>query len=193
MNRRLSPRQHAAASLSILVLLLLAVYLGVIEPALKSRGEFRDRFEELQFQHARLNHSIERMQSLRSEIGRLKKTQPDQGGFLEEKPDALAAADLQNTIKDLVSNSGGNLISTQVVMNQGKEIFPDIKLKVHMRGTINAMQKLFFDLGNNQPVLLMDNVLIQSRNTGTRRVRPDVDQLEIRFDVTAYVYKSETS
>lgn len=190
MNRRLNPRQHTAASLAILVLLLLAVYFVLIAPAVKSRSDFQGRFEELQFQYTRLNNSINRMEALRREISQLKKTQPDQGGFLENKPDALAAADLQNTIKNLVSNNDGNLISTQVIMNKDEEIFPDIKLKVHMRGTIEALQKILFELVNNQPVLFMDNILIQSRNTSGRRVQRDADQLEIRFDVTGYIYKS---
>ena len=194
MNLQLTKWQHAAVSLILLFVLLLVVYMVFIKPAVTGRVEFYDRLEELQFQYEKLSNSINQTGALKAEIASLKSDKPDQAGFLEEKAEALAAADLQNHIKNLISNNGGNLISTQVIQTQENEIFPDITIKVHMRGNIETLQKILYELHSTQPVLLLNNFLVQARNINRRsRIRQNEDQLEIRFDITGFIYRSDLS
>jgi hypothetical protein len=191
MNSKLKKWQHAALSAAILLVLSAVVYVLFIEPAVSGRVEFYNRLDQLQFQYQKLSNAIDKTDALRTEIIALKQDKPDQSGFLEEKVETLAAADLQNRIKNLVSSFDGNLISTQVIQNQEDTIFPEITIKVHMRGDIETLQKLLYELRSSQPVLLVDNLLIQARNVNRRRrIQQNADQLEIRFDITGFIYRT---
>ena len=44
----------------------------------------------------------------------------------------------------------------------------------------------------NRPLLLLDNLLVQKRQRGDAAGGRDADELEIRFDVTAFIYQSQS-
>lgn len=191
MSPGLTQRQHAAASLFVLLALLFSAYIFLISPAISERARFHDRLAELRFQYEKLAHTIGRVDDIRAELERLSSSQPDQTGFLEQKQEALAAADLQKHINSLISVTGGNVISTQVLRSAPEEtLFPGITIKVHMRGNMESLQELLYRFKTGQPVLLIDNLLIQKRNvSSTRRNQQEDKELDIRFDATGFIYQ----
>jgi len=190
----LDTHKHAIASLSILITVLVLFYAIIIHPAISSRMQFRERYEELQFQLNKLDDSESRYQQLQKDLEQLGSQETDQTGFLENKPEALAAADLQKHIKVLIESSAGDLISTQVVQQKELDIFPHIIVKVHLRGTIEALRNILYRLNTDTRILLVNNLFIQKRNSsGERRGQHGGDQLEVRFDVTGFIYQAAAS
>jgi general secretion pathway protein M len=191
---RLNAQKHAAASLSILIAVLVLFYSIIIYPAVSGRMQFQERYEELQFQFSKLGDSKNKSQQLKKELAYLGSQETDKTGFLENKPEALAAADLQKHIKTLIESSEGSLISTQVVQQKEDDIFPQVTVKVHLRGNIEALRNILFRLNTEHPVLLINNLLVQKRHgSGGRRPQRRADQLEVRFDITGFMYQAEAS
>lgn len=198
IKQTLNERQHAALSVAILIVGLLLIYAALIMPGLTKRSNFNEQLEDLQFQYSRFNHLEKQRDQIIDELQQLRQEQTDATGFLENKPQALAAADLQNYIKNIIESNSGNLISTQVVRHETSETFPDIRIKIHMRADIDALQEVFYDLEANQPTLLIDNLYLQKRNRRVSRrasQRARVEQaaalIEARFEVTGYIYQTE--
>lgn len=179
-------------SLILLLAALAGAYLVLVKPAIAGRQNFHTRLDKLRFQYTRLSASLSHIDAIRADLKKLKQQPTDKTGFITDKQRALAAADLQRHINTLISSSGGDLISTQVTPDKNdKETFPAITVKVHVRADIDALQKLLYQLAAGNPVLTTDNLLIQSRNTGLpgRRQREE-NQLDVRFDVTGFIYRS---
>lgn len=196
MMQQNNQRRHALLSLGLLLSVIALLFSVLVLPAINGRLEFHNRLSELQFQYAKFQHIVQQSGALQEELAQLQNAQTDQSGFLEEKPEALAAADLQKQIKTLIDTNGGNLISTQVVKSRAGEtgVFPEVTIKVHMRSDIEALQKLLYQLASSETVLQVDNLLIQKRRQGGgRRARRDANLLEIRFDTTGYIYQAAIS
>lgn len=191
---KLDTKMQAVASWTILLAMLLAFYIIIIHPAISARFQFKQRYEELQFQFSKLGNAESKSHQLQMELDRLRAQETDKTGFLENKPDALAAADLQNHIKTLIESSEGNLVSTQVVSQKEVDVFPKVTVKVYLRGSIEALRNVLYQMDSNQPVLIIDNLLIQRRGGSNRRsAQREADQLELRFDVTGFMFESDAS
>ena len=188
------PRQHMALSAALALVAAGLLFFTLVWPALSTRAAFHERLELLQFQQQKFTAAAARAPALEKELETLAGVKTDQGGFLEEKPRDLAAADLQQLLASLIEQSGGELISTQVLQEiENESVFPEITVKVYLRGATESLQELVYRLEINRPLLLLDNLLVQKRRLGDPGSRNEADELEIRFDVTAFIYQSDAS
>jgi hypothetical protein len=198
MTNELKSWQHATASLLILLLFIAVFYSVLIAPALSARSDYHETLDDLQFQYSRIHNSLRTIDNIRMELDQLRLAQPDQQGFFQEKAESLVAADMQQTINELVNTSGGELVSTQLARTSGDSSeaeFPKLTINVHMRATIEALQKLLYQVMINDPVLVLDSLQIHAPTiAGPRgRARQTAAQLDVRFDMSAFVYRSVTT
>ena len=191
--------QQAWLAGGILLVAVLFFFVILAMPALTQRGEFRVQLDDLQFQYSKFNTIVRQRDTIMADLARLRQEQSSATGFLDEKPEALAAADLQNLIKNLVESHGANLISTQVVQHESSGTFPDVRISIHMRAGIETLREIIHALESGQATLLIDNLYLQKRNTRVARRAAQVmpggqmeELIEARFEVTGYVYQAET-
>ena len=182
-------RQHALLAAGLMLVAAGLLYFILVWPSLAGRTIFLERLERLQFQQQKLTETVALTPFLEKELAVLSGLEIDQSGFLEQKPRDLAAADLQRQLSLLIDAAGGSLVSTQVLPNKEEEdIFPAITMKMHMRGTIESLRQILYTFDTGQPLLFLDNLLIQKRRRSDEPAPRDADLLDIRFDVTAFIY-----
>lgn len=183
-----TPKQHAFFATSITFVAMGIIYFILIWPALAARTLFLEHWERLQFQQQKLAETVGMTPSLEKELAALSNLEIEQSSFLEQKPRDLAAADLQRQLNLLIEDSGGNLISTQVLPpNEEETVFPGITMRLRANGRIESLRELLYMFNVGQPRLFADNLLIQKKG-GNEAARSDADLLDIRLDVTAYIY-----
>ena len=185
---------HPALSLLILLALLGMLWLLLLRPAFDSRQAFAARVADMQAQYRRFAVAAAQTEHLRATVAALRQNGSPRRGFLTENTAALAAADLQNHIKRLIEDTGGALISAQV-MPQGEQeqvIFPRVGIRVRMRGGMDTVQRLLYRVAADGPVLLLDNILLQNPHGGGHAAQ-EAARLEIRFDVTGFIYRPRQS
>ncbi len=61
-------------------------------------------------------------------------------------------------------------------------------MKMHVRGTIESLRQILYTFDTGQPLLFLDNLLIQKRRRSDEPAPRNADLLDIRFDVTAFIY-----
>lgn len=184
--------QHMTLSVALAAVAMGLLFFTLVWPALSSRAALHERMETLAFQKQKFSTTAEQIPGLEKELEPLVGLEVNQQGFLEEKPHALAAADLQQLIGAIVEQTGGTLNSTQVLQEVDSEsTFPRITVKTHLRGTTQTLLKLVHSLETNQPLLFLNNLYIQKQRQAGDVNRRDPDQLEIRFDVSAFIYQAE--
>ena len=152
----LNTRQHAALSACLTLVAASLFYLLLVWPAFSKRASFHERVDALRIQQQKFIETSARGPALEAELDALSAHKIERAGFLEEKSHALAAADLQRLLGSLVEETGGSLVSTQVLTDTGNEdIFPEITVKVHLLGNTATLQRLLYRFVSGEPVLVM--------------------------------------
>lgn len=191
INLQLKKWQHALISLGILSLVLSILFIGLVSPAMTEKNVRNERIANLQLQHTRYKSAKLELIQFEKQLEQLLRQYMDhKEDFLEEKQQTLAAADLQQYLKKVIQSHAGNLVSIQPINDTNQMPFPKVTIKVHMRGSINALQKTLYQLESSSPRLFIDNVIIQRRNPTARGKQLHNDQLDIRFDVNGYIFDS---
>ncbi len=194
MKLELGHWYHALLSISILLLGLLFLYYLFVSPALVSRSNFNERYDELELQLAKYKKAEQQLVQLKNQISQLNNNPSQKAYYFENKPNTLAAADLQKQLKILIESHGGQIVSTQPIDDQDNDLFPKVTIKLHMRGNINTLQETLYALEFATPLLFIDNIIIQNRvkRSASRRNQPNADQLDIRLDVIGYIFEPST-
>lgn len=188
MKHRTLPRAlHALLSVGITLILLGALSYSLLWPALSGRAATTERLAALHFQQQRFSRLAQSPQQPDAAPALL--IGQDPAGFLAEQAPALAAARLQQVLGDLVAEAGGVLLSSQVLPDPAENrLFPAVTVKASLNGSMSTLHRLLYRIESHRPVLLLDNLLVQARNAGARA---DPDDLGIRFDVKAFIYRTQ--
>ncbi len=117
--------------------------------------------------------------------------------FAETRP-ALAGAELQQQIGQLVGQIGAQVISTQILSLEDAEApLPAVGIKVHMRGETEQLVRLLYELAHHQPLLLVENIVVLSNpRVDMQRIRQAADlkavpSLDITFDLKGFIARGE--
>ena len=192
MNRQnLKRLLHALLSVSLALMTVTTVVYTVVWPALSARTLLQERLQALQFQGQKFDMATMQTPVLEQELEKLAGLETNRERFLEHKPAALAAADLQQLLASFIEDADGALVSAQVLQEaDGNRLFPAITVKVTMHGATESLQKLLYRIDTSRLKLIMDNLRVQKMQFSGN---PALDELEIRFDVTAFIYQPEHS
>ena len=182
---------HALLSLSLALVTLAVMIYTVVWPALSARTLLQERMQALQFQGRKFGLATLQTPVLEQELEQLAGLETGLEGFLEDKPPALAAADLQQLLNAIIEDAGGTLVSAQVLQEADRAgLFPAVTVKVTMHGATESLQRLLYRIDTGRLRLILDNLRVQKRQFSGN---PALDELEIRFDVTAFIYRPELS
>lgn len=123
-----------------------------------------------------------RLKTLRQDLGKRKY-------FIAAENQELAAAELQNRVKKIVTGAGGKLISTQKIDTDRDGDKREIEIKVRMKGDVVALSKVLHELEGQLPVLMVQDISIRSRRTvkGRRQNRVEGYELDVSFGVVGYL------
>lgn len=109
--------------------------------------------------------------------------------FIAAANQELAAAELQNRVKKIVTGAGGKLISTQKVDIDKDGDTREIEIRVRMKGDVEALAKVLHDLEGQLPIIMVQNISIRSRRTvkGRRQNRVEGYELDVSFGLVGYL------
>ncbi|HID44717.1 MAG TPA: hypothetical protein EYP34_03035 [Chromatiaceae bacterium] len=171
---------------ALLILLLLAMILWpwwnkmqFYDAAATQSADRIERYQRLLDSRPQL---AKRLKTLRQDLGK-------RGFFITAANQELAAAELQNRVKKIVSGAGGKLISTQKVDIDKDGDTREIEVKVRMKGDVEALAKVLHELEGHLPVLMVQNISVRSRRTvkGRRKNRVEGYELDVNFGLVGYL------
>lgn len=179
-------RKHqVAVSYAMLFAIFALIVALIVSSVAPARLFFFDRLAALRDVYARSSNVIAAV-ARQAELAEQKPSVP-QATYLQGETEALAAADLQNRIKQIVEGEGAVLVSS-AFRESGEDLpLTPITVTARMRCSTVALHRILFALESHQPVLFLDRVLIQSRHRPGRPLRDENEELDIDFDVTGYL------
>ena len=100
---------------------------------------------------------------------------------------ALASANMQKYLKNIVTRNRAEVISTQIVASDDGEESYRISLKVHLRADIRAAMAILHALESGRPMLFVDELAISARPVRGRTPNdPPTVQLDLQFEIGGY-------
>lgn len=187
---KLNKRHRRWLALALLGAVVLLFVFSVIVPIAGVSRENRESIEELEFRLQRYLKIIRSKEELLDRAEEVRAQIAEEGYFSMRETAALASADMQKMIKEIVAKAGGQLTSTQVVPVQEGEEFPRIAIKVRISGSIDVLREVLYEVESARPLLIVENLNIQPirgvRNRLTRQLEPS-DQLNVTLDMAGFM------
>jgi general secretion pathway protein M len=182
----LSPWQSRALALTLLFLMLFGIYLVVARPLLGLHESYRGAIEQAEDRLSRYKDIIAHKGILQQRLNALRSSRAAQDMYLRNPTPTLAAAQLQERVKQVIAANQGTLLSTQIMPEKSEGKLMQVTVKVAMRGTIDTLQKVVYALEGGRPFLFLDDVFIRAYSL-RRGNQTAVSEMEIRFDVSGYL------
>lgn len=188
------PRLRRLLAVGLLLALLAVLAGGLLLPLLARWNAAGERREQLQGQLEVYRRMAAGLPEQQARLERLRGAAPPAALTLGETRPALAGADLQQRVGQLVSQSGGQLVSTQILeRGDPAAALPAVTLKVQMRGETEQLVRLLHALAYSRPLLVVDNLLVLANpRLDMQRIysgseRPVLPALDVTFEVTAFM------
>jgi hypothetical protein len=191
MKSQLTPSQSKALAVGLffMVVVVALIYALLLEPAMSLYQTNNKTIDELSSRLNRYQYVAAGVEVLKKELGELSQNEAAKDYYLTSKTAALASAELQAHVKNVIDDVDGRLVSTQPLAENDRSLSRLVKIQVRMAGDIETVQKALYRLEFGNPGLLIDEVSI-ARMVRSRR-RPTstqpVGSLDVRFNLTGFM------
>lgn len=183
---------------SVVILTPLALLLGIGLPWWDRVGALDERIASQQDQMARYQNLLATLPQLRAELARERENKAFKAFYYEAETPALAGAQLQRQLQEMVGSAGARLINAQFLPGGAEEQPPRVRIRTQLQGETDALLDLLLAVEQARPFLLVDQMSVRStarRNVRTARTRrgrrvpvrnQSQGQLTIRLDVYGF-------
>ena len=190
-------RRQVLAVLILLAAVSLLLWL-VIGPLLSRFQSDEEIIAGLQQRLEVYQRLVAELPAQEARLAELKGSDPVARLIIAETRPALASAELQQQIGQLIGEIGAQVISTQILSLEDTEApLPAVGIKVHLRGETGQLVRLLHELANHQPLLLVENIVVLSNpRVDMQRIRQAADlkavpSLDITFDLRGFIARGE--
>lgn len=186
---KLSPQRQRILALVILALMIAAGYIVFVMPLRGLTASYDEQLQQLNERLAKAREILDEGSGAMAQLKRLELEEKRYGYYLENSRPTLAAAELQRRVKQTVEQHGGTIVSSQILGEQEANGLHRVALRVNLRVDLPTLQKILYELETKPPVLVLDNVALTARPTGsTARLRGSVEQqvLDTSLDIMGY-------
>jgi general secretion pathway protein M len=183
----MTPLVGRVLALALLVLVLLAGHGLVLGPLLaewRANAARIDQARELTLRY----HAVAALcPELERRLEQLGAADADAWVYLEGASDALAAAALQDRVRELVAAAGGELRSTQILPAGDDDGLRRIALRVQLAVDAAALQAVLHELETGRPLLFLDNLVLRARQARGRGAVEDDGTIDLALDLYGYL------
>ncbi len=170
----LSPAVSRILALALAIALVGAVYSFAVEPVLDAHRGYAETIERSRGLVERYGRIASTRQPLERQLAELRKRAKSTSGYLEAKSATLAAAQLQNRVKRIVTRNGGSIRSLQTLPAQNERDLERVSIRIQMTARIEQLQKIFHAFETGPTYLFLDDVNVRvQRSRRARRRRKD--------------------
>jgi general secretion pathway protein M len=198
MTRTAPSRWSCALAWTLLVLVPLLVLAAVALPWLQRMEGLDESISAAEDQLLRYRRLVATLPMLRAELDKVNSNRDFKAFYFSAKTPALAGADLQRKVQDIVSAAQGRLISTQLLPEEKEEQPARVRLRTQIQGSTDTLLQVLYRIEESRPFLFVEQVSVRSsarpeqpeQVAGVRPVRRmpanEAGELTVRLDIFGF-------
>lgn len=192
MNSLSASRQKLLA-LAILAAIALASWGLFIQPLRLAYQHAEQQIIDLQGQRQRYQRINQSHDVLRARLQQRQQQLDKAQVLLQGRTQALLSASLQQRLRGIIADSGGELVRVQAMEPVIEQQLTVIRLQVRLRANLDQLLTTLLQLQQGQPLLNLSQLSIQSRPARILRSsgRPISWPLEVQFQLSGYSLHQE--
>jgi hypothetical protein len=190
VNGALSPPVQRGLAVAILIVLIAALYFGVVQPLADNYVADRQTIAQLNDALAKYRRAAAELPARQAQLAALTQDQTGAAGFLQGTNDTLMAAQIQNRIKSLSDAAKVDLRTSEVLPSAEEGKLKRIAVREQLTGSIGGILAVFHGLeATGSPSLFLDNLSLRTRPVAARANAPAADEvIDVQFDVYGYTH-----
>ncbi len=162
-------------AIGILLIPLILIARFAVVPAWQAYQSLSVEIEESRSDLQRYQRIAAQLDSLKQQKLELSGQQPLAAHLLQGRNYALAAADLQRYLQDLVKTHGGRILSLRTLNREREGAFERIPLNVHFQATPEGLQKILYALETDQLYVTFEQFNISPARRGRKKPTGEMD------------------
>jgi general secretion pathway protein M len=197
VNVAASKRGGCILAWSVAVLIPLAVVAGIGLPWAGRVAELDAEIASRDDQMARYRQMLASLPTLRAELEQERSNEDVKSFYYDAETPALAGAELQRELQDMVRGAGARLINTQFLPGGAEEEPPRVRIRAQLQGTTEALLEVLYRIEEARPFLFVDQLSVRANARRTIRANPRIrgrrtpiqrqdGALTVRLDIFGY-------
>ena len=162
MTQTAPNRRYCAVAWSLLILVPLLTLAAIALPWLGRVGALNESISAAEDQLLRYRRMVATLPTLRAELDKVNNNQDFRAFYFSASTSALAGAELQRKVQDIVSESQGRLISTQLLPEEKDEQPARVRLRTQIQGSTDALLQVLYRIEESRPFLFVEQVSVRS-------------------------------
>jgi general secretion pathway protein M len=171
------------------------ILLGIGLPWYQRIADLNNETESVGDQIQRYQRLIATIPRLKAELEREKNNEEIKAFYFDAPTAALAGAQLQGTIQEMVQAAGARLVNSQFLPAEPKEHPPRVRIRAQIQGDTDALLEVLYSIDHARPFLFVDQLSVRSTTRRTRNERHQTgktqpaqtkQELTIRLDIFGY-------
>lgn len=184
--RALNKKQSRGLAIGLLILFLTIGVLLILIPINMLHRHYDQSLDSLVDYLGRYRHVVASHAEVQSALDQVEQKNGRQH-FLRNTGVALAASEIQETVKNLIEANGGKLVSMQVVPFKDDGGYRRVTVNIQFTSNLPTLRKILYAIETVQPYLLLDNISIRSQANALNKGAPVTEpELIAQFDVSGY-------
>jgi len=178
------------SAVALLVAAILLVGLAVIVPVLNKGLELSEAKNNLVFRLQQYERILARKDAVIANMSAIKEQYQKRGLLNRQSTGALASAEVQELIKKVITEAGGQLSSTQALPLSSKNEFSRITVRVSMTGNSEVLRTVLYKIETATPLIIINQIDVRPlrgvRSRTTHQLEPS-NELNINFQAVSFM------
>jgi len=185
-----SKQMQRWSAVALLVAAILLVGLAVIVPVLNKGLELSEAKNNLVFRLQQYERILARKDAVIANMSAIKEQYQKRGLLNRQSTGALASAEVQELIKKVITEAGGQLSSTQALPLSSKNEFSRITVRVSMTGNSEVLRAVLYKIETATPLIIINQIDVRPlrgiRSRTTHQLEPS-NELNINFQAVSFM------
>ncbi|NEX18735.1 general secretion pathway protein GspM [Thiorhodococcus mannitoliphagus] len=193
--------RYCGLVLAAMILLPVLAVASLALPWATKLSSLNETVDDRQDQLNRYRRLVQSLPSIRAELEQVRSNDDFKAFYFKAETQALAGAQLQSQVQDIVSGASGRLISTQILPEAKQEDPSRVRVRTQIQGSTDTLLDVLYKLEQARPFLFVERLSVRSsarpetslRNTRRRRLpAQQMGELTMRIDIFGFVLGAES-
>ena len=194
MAMNLSKSQQRIWALGLLFGVVFLFFILIVLPWYNQINSYRQEISDLVFKIQRYARIIDSRDEVLDKVEKSRVAINALGYFNTQATPALASAELQTLIKDIIVSAGGSLDSTQVISQVEENELIHIAVNVRLTGDIPMLRSALYQMETAKPLIIIEELDIRPirgvRNRTTGQLE-DSGTVSVNLQIASFMRKAQ--